>query len=61
MPGEWRSVTMVYRKQLERAVADKNRALRLAAEALRLMTDDQLLQLRDSLDCGEGRSHDRDR
>jgi len=49
-----------YRKQLERAVADKNRALRLAAEAIRLMTDDQLLQLRDSLDCG-GRNHDHDR
>ena len=60
MPGERRVWVVGYRKQLERAVADKNRALRLAAEAMRLMTDDQLLQLRDSLDCG-GRSHDHDR
>ncbi len=52
---------MTYRRLLKRAVADRNRAMRLAAEAMRLMTDDQLVQLRDSLDCGEGRNHDHDR
>jgi hypothetical protein len=51
---------MTHRRLLKRAVADRNRALRLAAEAIRLMTDDQLVQLRDSLDC-ERRNHERDR
>ena len=54
MPGERRIRTEGYRKQLRRAVAEKNRALRLAAEAIRLMTDDQLVQLRDSLTCEGG-------
>ncbi len=60
MPGERADKFMIYRKLLKRAVDDRNRALWLAAEAMRLMTDDQLVQLRDSLDCG-GRRHDHDR
>jgi hypothetical protein len=50
---------MMYRKLLRRAEADRIRALQLAAEAMRLMTDDQLVQLRDSL--RGGRNHERDR
>lgn len=49
---------MTYRRLLRQAQAERIRALRLAAEAIRLMTDDQLVQLRDSL--REGRRHDRD-
>ena len=60
MPGERRGGFVLHRRLLKRAVADRNRALRLAAEAIRLMTDDQLVQLPDSLDC-EGRNHERDR
>lgn len=48
----------MYRNLLKRAQADRIRALRLAAEAIRIMTDDQLVQLRDSL--REGSRHDRD-
>jgi hypothetical protein len=59
VPGERRDGFVTYRKLLKQAVVERNRALRLAAEAMRLMTDDQLLQLRDSLDCGR-RSHDHD-
>jgi hypothetical protein len=51
---------MTYRILLRRAEADRIRALHLAAEAIRLMTDDQLLQLRDNLTRGGGRSHERD-
>jgi hypothetical protein len=60
MPGERGNGFTTHRRLLKRAVADRNRALRLAAEAIRLMTDDQLVQLRDSLDC-ERRNHERDR
>ena len=50
---------MSYRRLLKRAQADRILALRLATEAMQLMTDDQLMQLRDRL--REGGSHDRDR
>jgi hypothetical protein len=55
-----RDRAMMYRSLLRQAEADRIRALRLAAEAIRLMTDDQLLQLRDSLHCDGGRDHERD-
>jgi hypothetical protein len=51
---------MMYRSLLRQAEADRIRALRLAAEAIRLMTDDQLLELRDSLHRDGGRDHERD-